>query len=254
MKKRDFLKTAGILSAGVVLSPFAACNASKKISEPTAAAPPEPPAPPPTLTFELPALGFATNGLEPFIDTQTMEIHHGKHHAAYVANLNKALNGQPFKGSASTLEEMFAILDQNDTAVRNNGGGHWNHTMFWKWIAPGGSKAMDGALMKAIIGTFGSFENFVKTFSDEAKNRFGSGWAWLCVDMNKQLFIASTPNQDNPLMTNLVEKHGTPILGIDVWEHAYYLKYQNKRTDYITAFMNIVNWDTVGKMYVSATK
>jgi Fe-Mn family superoxide dismutase len=253
MKKRDFLKTTGIFSAGVVLSPFAACKSSKTIAEPTAALPAIAAPAAPVVDFQLPPLGYATSAIEPAIDALTMEIHHDKHHAAYVTNLNKALGGQPFKGSAFTLSEMFSILTETDTAVRNNGGGHWNHTMYWKWITPGG-RAMDGTLMKALISTFGSFEGFVTQFSDAAKTRFGSGWAWLCVDMDKKLFISSTPNQDNPLMTNLVEKHGTPILGIDVWEHAYYLKYQNKRPDYITAFMSIVNWDTVGKMYLEAIK
>lgn len=252
MKKRDFLKQAGIISAGVVLSPMLACSPKKELTDvaPILAVSILPETP----LFILPELGFATNALEPAIDAMTMEIHHGKHHAAYVNNLNKALGGKPFKETGYTLEDICSVVTAEDTAVRNNGGGHWNHSMFWKWITPGGAKAMDGSLMKAIISSFGSYDEFVKQFSESAKTRFGSGWAWLSVDADKKLFISSTPNQDNPLMKNLVEKPGKPILGIDVWEHAYYLNYQNKRPDYINAFFGIVNWDVVGKMYLEALK
>ncbi|MFN0032731.1 MAG: superoxide dismutase, partial [Flavobacteriales bacterium] len=249
MKKREFLKQAGIISAGVIISPMMACKPKQvTAASETAMDAIVPVSPAPLTEFTLPALGFATNALEPSIDVMTMEIHHDKHHAAYVNNLNKALGGMPFHESGYTLEEICALVMEGDTAVRNNGGGHYNHTQFWKWIAPGGS-AMDGELMKALKAQFGSFEEFNKQFTEAAKNRFGSGWAWLSVDADKKLFISSTPNQDNPLMKYVVEKPGTPILGIDVWEHAYYLNYQNKRADYITAFMSIVNWNAVGKMY-----
>ncbi len=254
MKKREFLKNAGIIGAGIVLSPIMACGPKKMVSLTTITdvkTSPEVTAMPIT-NFVLPELGFATNALEPAIDALTMEIHHGKHHAGYVQNINKVLDGKPFNTSAFSLEEICKSVTDKDTAVRNNGGGHWNHSMFWKWITPGGSKAMDGSLMKAIVATFGSFEEFQKQFIESAKTRFGSGWTWLSVDAEKKLFISSTPNQDNPLMQNLVEKSGTPILGIDVWEHAYYLHYQNRRPDYITAFMGIVNWDVVGKFYLKA--
>ncbi len=234
MKKREFLKTAGILSTGLVLSPLISCAAKTGVVAPVVA---------PT-SFELPPLGYAFNALEPHIDALTMEIHHDKHHGAYVTNLNKAIaDKEIFNGKS--LEQICEMVTADMAAVRNNGGGHYNHSKFWKWIAPGGAKAPSGELATAINSAFGSFDEMKKQFSEAAKTRFGSGWAWLSVGPDKKLFISSTPNQDNPLMKNLVEKVGTPILGIDVWEHAYYLNYQNKRPDYITAFFNIINWDTV---------
>lgn len=249
MKKREFLKTAGILGAGVVIAPGLACSGKKTAAAPDIVATPPPPPPQPKV-FELPPLGYANTALEPVIDALTMEIHHDKHHGAYVSNLNKAVAADQDNFGNKSLEEIFDILTPTSAvALRNNAGGHYNHTQFWNWIAPGSSKAMDGALMKAIMGSFGSYDEFVKQFSEAAKTRFGSGWAWLSVDADKKLFISSTPNQDNPLMKNLVEKPGTPILGIDVWEHAYYLNYQNRRPDYISAFMGIVNWDYVGRLY-----
>lgn len=250
MKKRDFLKTAGILGSGLLVAPLAACK------QVVATSVPEPTKPQPTSAlqeFSLPPLGYAFNALEPSIDAVTMAIHHDKHHGAYVTNLNKALAADPVKWADKTLEQICMSLDASSApAIRNNAGGHWNHSMFWKWIKPGGSKTPNDALSKAIQSSFGSYEEFSKQFSDAAKTRFGSGWAWLCVGPDKKLFITSTPNQDNPLMKQLVEKPGTPILGIDVWEHAYYLHYQNKRPDYISAFMGLINWDEVALSYQAA--
>jgi Fe-Mn family superoxide dismutase len=253
MKKREFLKTAGILGAGVIIAPGLACSGKKSATVSTEAIPPPPPPVPANKIFELPPLGYANNALEPVIDALTMEIHHDKHHGAYVSNLNKAVAAESNTYGNKEVEEILALLQSSSAAaLRNNAGGHYNHSQFWNWIAPGSSKAMDGALMKAIITSFGNYDEFVKQFSEAAKTRFGSGWAWLSVDGDKKLFISSTPNQDNPLMKNIVEKPGTPILGIDVWEHAYYLNYQNRRPDYITAFMGIVNWDYVGRLYAKA--
>lgn len=254
MKKREFLKTAGILGAGVIIAPGLACSAKKTATASVDSIQPPPlPPPPPVPAFELPPLGYATNALEPAIDALTMEIHHDKHHGAYVSNLNKAVSAETDAFGNKKLEEILGMLQTTSTpALRNNAGGHYNHTQFWNWIAPGSSKAMDGALMKGIISAFGSYDEFVRQFSDAAKTRFGSGWAWLSVDAEKKLFISSTPNQDNPLMKNIVEKPGTPILGIDVWEHAYYLNYQNRRPDYISAFMGLINWDYVGRLYSQA--
>jgi Fe-Mn family superoxide dismutase len=233
MDKRSFLKTTGVLAAGVVMAPALAC---KQVESAMVTKPAE---------FVLPELGFAFTALEPHIDALTMEIHHGKHHAAYVTNLNKALAQLPAGFPSKSMEEICAEVTADQSAIRNNGGGHYNHSRFWKWIAPGGATAPSGRLMEAITSQFGSFDEMKKQFSEAAKTRFGSGWAWLCVSTNGELFISSTPNQDNPLMKNLVEKVGKPILGLDVWEHAYYLHYQNKRVDYITAFWNVVNWTQV---------
>jgi Fe-Mn family superoxide dismutase len=202
--------------------------------------------------FQLPDLPYAYDALEPRIDVQTMTIHHDKHHAGYVNNLNNALEGHTLKDKP--LAEILGLVTNNDadTAVRNNGGGHYNHSMFWNLMSPGGSITPNGNLAEAIVTQFGSVDNFTTQFSDQAGKVFGSGWAWLAVDNEKKLFITSTPNQDNPLMQNLVEKRGTPILGIDVWEHAYYLKYQNRRKEYITSFMELINWDVVGENYLTA--
>ena len=193
--------------------------------------------------FELPPLKYAFNALEPVIDAMTMEIHHDKHHGAYVTNLNKALEGAP-ELSGKSIEWILRNINQVPegirTAVRNNGGGHYNHSLFWDWIAPGGSKSPSGALANEIDSTFGSFDNFVEKFSTAAATRFGSGWAWLVVDGSKKLQVLSTANQDSPLMDGQ-----TPVLGLDVWEHAYYLKYQNRRPDYIAAWWNTVNWSAV---------
>ncbi|MEQ9101240.1 MAG: superoxide dismutase [Imperialibacter sp.] len=199
------------------------------------------------MAFELPALPYATNALEPHIDARTMEIHHGKHHNAYVTNLNKAIEGTDMAGKS--LEELMKS-HSNVPAVRNNGGGHWNHSLFWTVMGPGKGGQPSGALADAINAAFGSFDGFKEKFSAAAATRFGSGWAWLCVKGGK-LEICSTANQDNPLMPD-AGCSGTPILGLDVWEHAYYLNYQNRRPDYVAAFYNVVDWDAVAKRFAAA--
>jgi superoxide dismutase, Fe-Mn family len=200
------------------------------------------------MAFELPALPYSANALEPHIDAKTMEIHHGKHHNAYVTNLNKAIEGTDLE--KKSLEEIMKNISKASPAVRNNGGGHYNHSLFWKILSPNGGGQPSGALAEAINKKFGSFDKFKEEFSNAAATRFGSGWAWLCVN-GGELSVCSTPNQDNPLM-DVVECPGTPILGLDVWEHAYYLNYQNRRPDYISAFWNVVNWDEVAKQYAAA--
>jgi len=199
------------------------------------------------MAFELPALPYATNALEPHIDARTMEIHHGKHHNAYVTNLNKAIEGTDMAGKS--LEELLKS-HSSVPAVRNNGGGHWNHSLFWTVMGPGKGGQPSGALADAIKAAFGSFDGFKEKFSVAAATRFGSGWAWLCVKGGK-LEICSTANQDNPLMPD-AGCSGTPILGLDVWEHAYYLNYQNRRPDYVAAFYNVVDWDAVAKRFAAA--
>lgn len=201
------------------------------------------------MTFELPALDYAHSALEPHIDTRTMEIHHGKHHAAYTANLNNAVAGTPLENES--IESILANLDMNNMAVRNNGGGFYNHNLFWKVMSPNGGGAPSGELAAAIESAYGSFDAFKETFNKAAATRFGSGWAWLCVHPGGKVEVCSTPNQDNPLMPG-VACGGTPILGLDVWEHAYYLHYQNRRPDYIGAFWNVVNWDEVARRYAAA--
>jgi len=200
------------------------------------------------MSFTLPSLPYAHEALEPFIDVTTMQIHHGKHHQAYVDNLNKAIAGTPNEGK--TIEELVAVAGTISPAVRNNGGGHWNHTFFWESLAPAQSGAPTGELAEAITAAFGSFDAFKEKFAAAGATRFGSGWAWLIVKDGK-LEVSSTPNQDNPLM-DVAEIKGTPILGIDVWEHAYYLKYQNRRPEYLGAIWNVVNWNKVSERYVSA--
>jgi Fe-Mn family superoxide dismutase len=202
------------------------------------------------MAFELPALPYATDALEPHIDKQTMEIHHGKHHQAYVTNLNKALEGKP--EASQSLEDIIKNIDQFPAAVRNNGGGHFNHSLFWEVIAPNKGGEPTGELAEAINAAFGSFADFKTKFAEAGATRFGSGWAWLSVGADGKLVVSSTPNQDSPLM-NVAEVKGTPILGMDVWEHAYYLKYQNRRPDYIAAFWNVVNWDAVAERFKKAS-
>jgi superoxide dismutase, Fe-Mn family len=202
------------------------------------------------MAFELPALPYAHSALEPHIDTKTMEIHHGKHHQAYVTNLNNAVTADP-KAQGKTIEELVASISKYAPAIRNNGGGHWNHSFFWQIMSPTGGGEPKGEIAFAINGAFGSFENLKKEFATAGTTRFGSGWAWLCVDANKTLFVSSTPNQDNPLM-DVAEKKGTPLLALDVWEHAYYLHYQNRRPDYIAAFWSVVNWDEVNNRFKKA--
>jgi Fe-Mn family superoxide dismutase len=194
------------------------------------------------MPFTLPSLPYAHDALEPHIDTTTMQIHHGKHHQAYVDNLNKAI-----AGTAHELEELVAQAGSISPAVRNNGGGHWNHSFFWESLAPQAGGQPEGALAAAIDAAFGSFDAFKEKFSNAGMTRFGSGWAWLIVKDGK-LEISSTPNQDNPLM-DVAEVKGKPILGVDVWEHAYYLKYQNRRADYLNAFWSVVNWKKVAERF-----
>ncbi len=200
------------------------------------------------MAFTLPPLPYASNALEPFFDTATMEIHHGRHHNAYVTNLNAAIAGTPNEGKS--LEELVANAGAIGGPVRNNGGGHWNHTFFWEQLALNEGGHPSGALAAAIDAKWGSFDAFKDEFKKAGIGRFGSGWAWLIVK-DGALAISSTPNQDNPLM-DVAEVKGAPILGLDVWEHAYYLKYQNKRPDFIDAFWNVVNWDKVAERYASA--
>ncbi|MCB0731718.1 MAG: superoxide dismutase [Ignavibacteriae bacterium] len=198
--------------------------------------------------FELPALPYDFNALEPNIDARTMEIHHGKHHAGYVNNLNAAVENTDMAGKS--LEELLANVSSHPVAVRNNGGGHFNHSLFWSVMGPNKDGNPSGALADDINSTFGSFDAFKDQFSKAAATRFGSGWAWLVVS-NGKLVVTSTPNQDNPLM-DIADVKGTPILGLDVWEHAYYLNYQNRRPDYISAFWNVINWDAVAERYSKA--
>ncbi len=201
------------------------------------------------MAFKLPDLPYSYNALEPYIDSRTMEIHHGKHHQAYTSNLNAAIEGTEHEGKG--IEEILAHISEHSAAVRNNGGGYFNHNLFWEIMGPNSTGKPDGDLAIAINEAFGSFEKFKDEFAKSAATRFGSGWAWLCVD-NGKLKVCSTPNQDNPLMDVVTDCSGTPILALDVWEHAYYLNYQNRRPDYINAFFNVINWEEVGKRYEAA--
>jgi len=200
------------------------------------------------MAFTLPSLPYAADALEPHFDKQTMEIHHGKHHQAYVDNLNKAIAGTEHENKS--LEELVASAGKISPAVRNNGGGHWNHSFFWVSLAPNAGGEPTGKLADDIKSSFGSFDAFKEKFSQAGMTRFGSGWAWLLVKDGK-LEVSSTPNQDNPLM-DVAEVKGTPLLGVDVWEHAYYLKYQNRRADYLNAFWSLVDWSAVSKRYDAA--
>lgn len=203
------------------------------------------------MAFTLPELPYAFDALEPNIDARTMEIHHGKHHAGYTSKLNAAIEGTDLE--KMKIEDILANVSKHSTAVRNNGGGFYNHSLFWSVMSPdgGGEPSAQTNIAKAIARDFGSFDSFKEKFSAAAGSRFGSGWAWLCVDSNDKLFITSTPNQDNPLM-DVADKKGTPILGLDVWEHAYYLNYQNRRPDYVAAFFNVINWTEVTQRYNDA--
>ena len=198
------------------------------------------------MPFELPTLPYAHDALEPHIDTTTMEIHHGKHHQGYTTKLNAALEGTD--AAKQSIEEILQGLDMSNGAIRNNGGGYYNHCLFWDILSPNGGGNPSGALAEAIDASFGSFEAFKTAFSNAAATQFGSGWAWLCVHSGGKLEVCGTPNQDNPLMPG-VGCSGSPILGIDVWEHAYYLNYQNRRPDYINAFFNVINWSEVSKRF-----
>lgn len=196
------------------------------------------------MSFELPKLGYAYDALEPTIDAKTMEIHYTKHHQAYIDNLNKAIEGTELAGK--TIEEICQI-GTDKPAVRNNGGGHFNHSLFWEILTPGGSNEPVGNV-KAAIEAYGGLEKFKNDFSEAAKTRFGSGWAWLVKNADGSVSVSSTPNQDNPLMP-VADVKGTPVLGLDVWEHAYYLNYQNRRPDYVSAFFSVVNWDKVEELF-----
>lgn len=240
MDKRTFLRTGALATAAALTNPMRFfANNRPKLEEPLEWVPGN---------FTLPALAYSFEALEPHIDRMTMEIHHDRHHNGYVNNLNKAVDGTPYNNM--TIEQILAAVKPGDTAVRNNGGGHYNHTLFWKLMKPNGGGAPTGRMADYINAKFGSFEKFKEQFNTAAGSRFGSGWAWLCVNKKGDLFVTSTPNQDNPLMKKIVKKdYGFPIFGIDVWEHAYYLKYQNKRGDYVNAFWNVVNWDEVNAQY-----
>jgi Fe-Mn family superoxide dismutase len=231
LTRRSFFAASAVAAGALSASPAA-------VAKPEAGAP-----------FVLPPLGYAFDALEPHIDAKTMEIHHDKHHAAYVTGLNTALEGlDAFKGKSveSILAGIADVPEAKRQAVINHGGGHYNHTLFWDILTPGGAKAPTEAVAKAIDGACGSFDAFKTQFEDAAKKRFGSGWAWLVSDGSGKLEVISTANQDCPLMTGK-----TPILGLDVWEHAYYLHYQNRRPDYIAAFWNVINWDKVGERYAA---
>ncbi|PVX49914.1 Fe-Mn family superoxide dismutase [Balneicella halophila] len=240
MKRKDFLVKTGIACVGVSLLPTVSCTNSKQKDTKQIG------------SFELPELGYPYDALEPAIDARTMEIHHSKHHAGYVKKLNKALENHQLKGQNIESICKNVTAKDKDTAVLNNAGGHYNHSLFWEVIKPGGSKNPEGDLMKRIKQDFGSYSTFEDEFSKAASSVFGSGWAWLITDNKGKLSITATENQENPLMENVVDQLGTPILGIDVWEHAYYLHYKNKRTDYISNFMSIINWDMVADKYQSS--
>jgi len=198
------------------------------------------------MAFELPQLPYAKDALEPHIDAKTMEIHHGKHHNGYTTKLNGALEGTRIE--SDTIETILENLDMNNAALRNNGGGYYNHCLFWEVIGPNGGGIPSGELAQAIDSTYGSFEDFKTIFSNAAATQFGSGWAWLCVQQGGKVEVCSSANQDNPLMPG-IGCGGTPILALDVWEHAYYLNYQNRRPDYIDAFFNVINWEKVSELY-----
>lgn len=201
------------------------------------------------MSFELPKLNYAFNALEPHIDAKTMEIHHGKHHQAYVTNLNNAIKDS--EAEKMSIVDICKSISKFPMAVRNNGGGHYNHSLFWEIMSPQGGGMPGGDLARAIESDLGGFEKFKTDFTNAGATRFGSGWAWLCVKSDGKLCVCSTPNQDNPLM-DIAECKGTPILGMDVWEHAYYLNYQNRRPDYMNAFFNVIDWKKVEELYSKA--
>jgi Fe-Mn family superoxide dismutase len=242
--RRTFLQTAAMIGASSMVVSATGKNLFEKIPGNT-----------PDNSFTLPPLPYAYDALEPAIDKQTMEIHHTKHHQAYVNNLNKALGEIQWNKTAdmSALENICRNVSEYNTAVRNNAGGHYNHSLFWTLMKPGGERNPTGAFAEAVKSRYATIENLKTFFTDSAKSIFGSGWAWLIVSMDKKLEITTTPNQDNPLM-DISELRGRPVLGLDVWEHAYYLKYQNKRADYIAAWWNLVNWEEVSRLYSLAMK
>ncbi len=241
MERRKFFKSVGLLTAAAYIGPKVLGNSQVQSDSNGIEGVP---------AKEFPPLPFAYNALEPYIDARTMEIHYDKHHRAYYTNLMNAIKGTPLEGK--TMSYIFSEMSKQSDAVRNNGGGYYNHLFFWNNLSPK-SSGPSADLTSAIVKSFGTFDKFKEAFSTSAKTRFGSGWAWLFLGPEKNLAVASSPNQDNPLM-DLSPVKGTPLLAIDVWEHAYYLKYQNKRPDYIEAFWNVVNWDEVNRRYQQALK
>ena len=243
MKKRTFLKLAGTAGAGMLIAPFVGCGTgdarTQERDAPVKGMKPKP------FLFEQEALGYGFDALAPRIDAATMEIHFGKHHAGYVNKLNKAIGEANGAYDGMELVNLLGTLQPDQTALRNNGGGHYNHTLYWRTLTPGGSPEPEGALREELESAFGSVGAFTEAFATAGAKRFGSGWAWLIRNEEGQLEVTSTPNQDNPLMSQVVDRPGTPLLGMDVWEHAYYLNYQNRRKAYISAFMSLVNWDVV---------
>jgi len=243
MKKRTFLKLAGTAGAGMLIAPFMGCGSGdSRTREGNASVKGMKPRP---FLFEQEALGYGFDALAPQIDAETMEIHFGKHHAGYVNKLNKAIVASNGVYNGMKLVDLLGTIQTDQKALRNNGGGHYNHTLYWRTLTPGGAPAPEGELREEIESSFGSVEAFNEAFATAGAKRFGSGWAWLIRNGEGQLEVTSTPNQDNPLMSQIVDRPGTPLLGMDVWEHAYYLNYQNRRKDYISAFMSLVNWDVV---------
>jgi Fe-Mn family superoxide dismutase len=240
MERRKFFKSVGLLTAAAYIGPKVFGNEQVQVKAPGIEGVPAP---------EFPPLPFAYDALEPYIDARTMEIHYDKHHRAYYTNFMNAVKGTALEGKP--LGEIFTTISRQTDAVRNNGGGYYNHLFFWKNLGKGSSGPSNN-LSSAIIKSFGSVDKFKETFNTAAKTRFGSGWAWLYLGTDKNLAVTSSPNQDNPLM-DISPVKGTPLLTLDVWEHAYYLKYQNKRPDYIDAFWNVVNWDEVNRRYQQAT-
>lgn len=246
MNKREFIKLAGLAGVAALGNPSGIMAEAPVTHKGISILGTDQKAP-----FSVPPLAFGFDALEPHIDKATMEIHHDKHHGTYVKNLNDAVKGSPYENL--TLEQILAKVKPEDKAIRNNAGGHFNHSLFWQLLSPQKTTPSD-KLKAAIMQTFTSWEKFQEIFNTAAKGVFGSGWAWLIVTPGKKLSIISTPNQDNPLMDNIVKERGTPILALDVWEHAYYLKYHNVRADYVTAFWNVVNWNEVDKLYAAAVK
>jgi superoxide dismutase, Fe-Mn family len=241
MERRKFFKAAGLLTAAAYIVPKVYGSEGFQAKSPALDG---------VVPAEFPPLPFAYNALEPYIDARTMEIHYDKHHRAYYTNFLAAVKGSPLEGKP--LSEIFATMSKQTDAVKNNGGGYYNHLFFWKNLGTG-SKGPSAELSAALTKAFGSMDKFKETFNTAAKTRFGSGWAWLYLGADKNLAVASSPNQDNPLMDSSPVK-GKPLLALDVWEHAYYLKYQNKRPDYIDAFWNVVKWDEVSSRYEKAMK
>jgi len=241
MERRKFLKSVGLVTAAAYVGPELLANDKKTVSFSRVEVAPAP---------EFPPLPYAYNALEPYIDARTMEIHYDKHHRAYFTNFVNAIKGTPLESMAIT--DIFASVSKQTDVVRNNAGGFYNHSIFWNNLSPE-SKGPSPELSAAINKTFGSFDKFREAFNNAAKTRFGSGWAWLYLNSEKNLAVGSTPNQDNPLM-DISPVKGAPLLTLDVWEHAYYLKYQNKRADYVDAFWSVVNWEEVNKRYAEAIK